>query len=75
MFRVMDDMCNKLGMCINASKTELMSMEPPFDGSRPLPDGVQLSGGTAEYVSVFEYLGGLVNTTGTCEQEVNAGIG
>lgn len=75
MLRVMDDMCNKMGMCINASKTELMAMEPPFDGSCPLPDGVQLSGGTAKYVSVFKYLGGLANTTGTCEQEVNARIG
>ena len=75
MLRVMDDMCNKMGMCINASKTELMAMEPPFDGSCPLPEGVQLSGGTAKYVSVFKYLGGLVNTSATCEQEVNARIG
>jgi hypothetical protein len=75
MLKVMDDICNKMGMCINASKTELMAMEPPFDGSCPLPEGVQLSGGTAKYVRVFKYLGGLVNTTATCEQEVNARIG
>jgi hypothetical protein len=48
MLTVMDDICNKMGMCINASKTELMAMEPPFDGSCPLPEGVQLSGGTAK---------------------------
>ena len=69
----MDSICNKMGMCINASKTELMAYDP--HNPDVLPSGVALSGGTAQYVQVFKYLGGLVNAAGGCGKEVRARVG
>ena len=70
MLQVMDAMCNKMGMCINASKTELMAFDPA--SPEALPPGVMLSGGLAKYVSVFKYLGDMVNTACDCDVEVRA---
>lgn len=72
MLRIVDDICNKMGMRINASKTELLALAPSSTG--PPPQGVQLSGGVANYVSSFKYLGGIVDTTATCDAEVCARI-
>jgi hypothetical protein len=69
----MDSICNKMGMCINASKTELMAYDP--QSTEPLSHGVQLSGGIAKYVDVFKYLGGIVSTACDCALEVRARIG
>ncbi|KAL2610678.1 hypothetical protein R1flu_029251 [Riccia fluitans] len=57
-----------MGMCINASKSELMAYDPQF--SEPLSQGLQLSGGIAKYVDVFKYLSGIVSTA--CALEVGA---
>ena len=73
MLQVIDSICNKMGMCINASKTELMAYDP--QSSEPLPQGVQLSGGIAKYVDVFKYLGGIVSTACDCALEVRARCG
>ncbi len=73
MLQVMDAMCNKMGMCINASKTELMAFDPA--SPEALPPGVMLSGGLAKYVSVFKYLGGMVSTACDCDLEVRARVG
>jgi hypothetical protein len=70
MLKVFDSVCSRMGMCVNAAKTELMAVR--HDGE-PL-EGVQLSGGEAQYVDSFKYLGGVVDTTATCGAEVNARI-
>jgi hypothetical protein len=72
MLRMVDDICNQMGMRINASKTELLALTPSADGS--LLQGVQLSGGVANYLLSFKYLGGIVDTTATCDAAVNARI-
>jgi hypothetical protein len=70
MLKKFDAVCSKMGMCVNAAKTELLAV--CHDGE-PL-ESVQLSGGEAQYVPSFKYLGGLVDTSATCEAEVNARI-
>lgn len=54
MFCVMDSVCKKVGMCINASRTESMVYDPATPDV--LPSGVKLCGG-AKYISVFKHLG------------------
>ena len=70
MLQIMDTICNKMGMCINAGKTELMAYDPTNLGA--LPHGVELSGGMAKYVDVFKYLGGMITTACDCESEIRA---
>lgn len=70
MLTTFDAVCSKMGMCVNAAKTELLAV--CHDGE-PL-ESVQLPGGEAQYVPSFKYLGGLVDTSATCEAEVNARI-
>jgi hypothetical protein len=71
MLKVFDSVCNRMGMCVNAAKTELIAV--CHDDGQPL-EGVQLSGGEARYVSSFRYLGGVVDTTASWEAEVTARI-
>ena len=70
MLKVFDSVCSRMVMCVNAAKTELMAVGHVGD---PL-EGVQLSGGVAQYVSSFKYLGGIVGTSATSEAEVTARI-
>ena len=67
MLKVFDSVCSRMGMCVNAAKTELMTVGHVGD----LLEIVQLSGGVAQYVSSFKYLGGIVDTS---EADVNARI-
>jgi hypothetical protein len=70
MLKVVDSVCSRMGMCVNAAKTERMAVCHVGD---PL-EAVQLSGGVAQYVSSFKYLGCIVDTSATSEAEVNARI-
>jgi hypothetical protein len=70
MLKVFDSVCNRMGMCVNAAKTEFMAFG--HDG-QPL-ESVQLSGGEAHYVSSFKYLGGVVDTSASWEAEITARI-
>jgi hypothetical protein len=70
MLKVFDSVCSRMGMCVNAEKTELMAFG--HDG-QPL-GSVQLSGGEAHYVSSFKYLGGVVDTSASWEAEITARI-
>lgn len=71
MLQVFDSVCSRMGMSVNAAKTELMAV--CHDGAEPL-EAVQLSGGEAQYVSSFKYLGGVVDPSATWEAEINARI-
>jgi hypothetical protein len=76
MLKVLDEKCAELGMCINASKTELMSAGKIEQQQQSQQSAdVQLADGTAKYVEVFKYLGGLVTPCGSCEREVAARVG
>jgi exonuclease III len=70
MLQVFDSVCSRMGMCVNAAKTELMAV--CHDG-QPL-ESVQLSDGEACYVPSFKYLGGVVDTSANWEAEVTARI-
>lgn len=70
MLKTFDSVCSRMGMCVNAAKTELMAIG--HEGV--LPDGVQLSGGEASYVSSFKYLGGVVDTSASWDMEIQARI-
>jgi hypothetical protein len=70
MLQVFDSVCSRMGMCVNAAKTELMAV--CHDGE--LLDSVHLSGGDASYVQSFKYLGGVVDTSASCGAEVTARI-
>ena len=75
MLQIVDRICDKMCMSINASKTEIMAIEPPFTVSTAAThEGVQLLNGTAAYVDSFKYLGGMINIHADCEQEVSARI-
>ncbi len=70
MLKVFDSVCSRMGMCVNAAKTELMAVSHTGE---PL-ESVQLSDGEAQYVSSFKYLGGIVNSSASCEAEVTTRI-
>lgn len=70
MLKVFDSVCNAMGMCVNAAKTELMAMCPAGDAL----GSIQLSGGEASHATKFKYLGGVVDPSGTCDAEVTARI-
>jgi hypothetical protein len=70
MLKVFDSVCSRMGMCVNAAKTELMAVSHTGE---PL-QSVQLSDGEAQYVSSFKYLGGIVDSSATWEAEVTARI-
>jgi hypothetical protein len=70
MLKVFDSICSRMGMCVNAAKTELIAWG--HDG-QPL-ESVQLSGGKAQYVSSFKYLGCVVDTSASWEAEITARI-
>lgn len=70
MLKVFDSVCSRMGMCVNAAKTELLAVS---HAGEPL-ESVQLSGGEAHYVASFKYLGGVVDTSASWEAEVTARI-
>jgi hypothetical protein len=68
MLKVLDDVCLEFGMSINASKTELLSMD--VGGDQPAAADVELASGVARQVQAFKYLGGVVDPCGTCDKEL-----
>lgn len=70
--QVMDDVCAECGLCINAAKTEVMSVDRK--GKDPLPAEIQLRGGPVKQVAQFKYLGSLVTNDCTFQAEINARI-
>jgi hypothetical protein len=70
MLQVFDPVCSRMGMCVNAAKTELMAVCHHGES----PESVQLSGGEARYVPSFKYLGGVVDTSASWAAEVTACI-
>jgi hypothetical protein len=75
MLRVMDEVTLAYGMCINAGKTEIMVLDPAGTAQQGLGPSVVLSGGPAKNVEEFKYLGGWVDSLGTCAKEVSARAG
>jgi hypothetical protein len=70
---VMDDVCAECGLCINASKTEIMAVGRGEGRTPPLPP-IVLRGGPVKEVPRFKYLGSLISANATCEAEINARI-
>lgn len=70
--QVMDDVCAECGLCINAAKTEVMSVDRK--GKDPLAAEIVLRGGRVKQVTQFKYLGSLVTSNCTFEAEINARI-
>jgi hypothetical protein len=69
---VMDDVCAECGLCINASKTEVMAVGR--EGRTPPLPPIVLRGGPVKEVPRFKYLGSLISANATCEAEINARI-
>jgi hypothetical protein len=67
MLHVMDDVALEYGMCINASKTEVMVANG--DPDEPMPE-VVLSGGPVKMSQEFKYLGSWMVAEGGVEREV-----
>jgi hypothetical protein len=71
--RCMDDVRAEAGLCINASKTEIMSVDRR--GRDPLPAPIALRGGAVKQVDKFKYLGSMVTGDCTFDAEISALIG
>jgi hypothetical protein len=70
--KVLDDVCAECGLCINAAKTEVMSVDRR--GIDPLPAVIELRGGQLKQVTQFKYLGSLVSADCTFQADINARI-
>jgi hypothetical protein len=62
-----------MGLSVHAAKTELMAVCHERLSTEPL-EAVQLSGGEAQYVSSFKYLGVVVDPSATWEAEIDVRI-
>jgi hypothetical protein len=62
-------------MCINAGKTEIMLVDPRSTAQQAVVPSVVLSGGPVTHVEEFKYLGGWVDSLGTCGKEVSVRAG
>jgi hypothetical protein len=69
----MDDVCAEAGLCINAGKTEVMSVDR-FQRD-PLPAPIVLRGGAVKLVSKFKYLGAIVTSDCAFDAEISARVG
>ena len=67
----MDQVAGKLGLTINASKTEIMQVEGVEGSAQP----VDLSSGTAKVVDKFRYLGSWVDGSASAQREVGVRVG
>ena len=71
MLQTMDKVSAGLGMRINASKTEILSV-PAAGGQQVARPGVPISEGEVKQVSWFKYLGSLLDESGKLERELAA---
>ena len=71
MLQTMDKVSAGLGMHINASKTEILSV-PAAGGQQVARPGVPISEGEVKQVSWFKYLGSLLDESGKLERELAA---
>ena len=73
LLRCMDDVCAEAGLCINAAKTEILSVD--HSNRDPLPAPIVLRGGAVQQVDKFKYLGSFVTSDCRFEAEITARIG
>ena len=74
MLQVMDKVAASLGLRINASKTEILSIDKDWkEGNVPVQQGseVVISEGVVKEVSQFKYLGSVLVTDGRLDVELN----
>ena len=74
MLQVMDKVAASLGLRINASKTEILSIDKDWkEGDVPVQQGpeVVISEGVVKEVSQFKYLGSVLVTDGRLDVELN----
>jgi len=71
MLATMDQVAGKLGLTINASKTEMMQVGGVAGSAQP----VGLSSGTAKVVDKFRYLGSWVDGSASAQREVGVRVG
>jgi hypothetical protein len=69
MLQLMDKECAKCGMCINAAKTVVMSVDRR--GADPLPI-ITLSGGEVAQEEKMKYLGSILTSVCSCAEDVAA---
>jgi hypothetical protein len=69
MLKAMDNVAKRFTMCINASKTKIMSVSK---GTSQLPMDVTINSGPVELVDQFKYLGGVLSSDTKLDVEVAA---
>jgi hypothetical protein len=76
MLRTMDTVMAEMGMCINAAKTEIMVLDAAAGAGNAAaaavadPVTVEISGGEVNQVSLFKYVGSMLEAGGGLETEL-----